>query len=214
MDRFCTIGASVRTGGGDRGGESSRVATPPASPPPQLLQRPAQEVPRAGGPGPRPLRVFTDGACTHNGSKKAKGGYAVYWPDEDDPDLNEAAPLPPQPPPTNNRAELLGVIRALELADGPMLDPLRLRPVVVYTDSQLLISSATAWLPGWKRAGWRRADGKPVANPDLLQRLDALLRGRAGAGVRFVHVRAHTGRDDWESRGNAMADGMARAACG
>ena len=34
-------------------------------------------------------------------------------------------------------------------------------------------SMDTAGLPGWKRKGWRKKDGKPVLNVELLKAIDA-----------------------------------------
>ena len=42
----------------------------------------------------------------------------------------------------------------------------------VVTDSRLMIDSMTRWLDGWKRKGWRTADGKSVKNQDLWRQLD------------------------------------------
>lgn len=34
------------------------------------------------------------------------------------------------------------------------------------------------WLPSWKKKGWRKLDGKPVKNVDLIQYADLLLEER------------------------------------
>jgi ribonuclease HI len=55
-------------------------------------------------------------------------------------------------------------------------------------DSQYAMKAVTTWLPGWKRKGWKTAAGKPVANQDLVVRIDELLQGRE---VEFRYVPAH-----------------------
>src|SRR4051794_32889642 len=75
--------------------------------------------------------------------------------------------------------------------------------LLVLCDSQYVINSVTKWMPGWKRKGWRKADGKPVLNVDLLQELDAALAGRR---YRFEWVRGHVGHEL-----NEAADERARA---
>jgi ribonuclease HI len=50
------------------------------------------------------------------------------------------------------------------------------------------MKAVTTWLPGWKRNGWKTAAGKPVANQDLVVRIDELLDGRS---VEFRYVPAH-----------------------
>lgn len=85
---------------------------------------------------------------------------------------------------TNNRGELQAVIellRATADADEPLL---------VLCDSQYVINSVTKWMPGWKKRGWKKSDGKPVLNRDLLEQLDAALAGRQ---VRFEWVKGHAG---------------------
>ena len=81
---------------------------------------------------------------------------------------------------------------------------IKARTVVVRTDSKYLVDLATQWMPGWKRRGWTRARGEPVANLDLVQRLDDLMRRH------FVHwewVKAHAGEP-----GNERVDGLANLA--
>ena len=47
----------------------------------------------------------------------------------------------------------------------------------MYCDSQYVINSLTKWMPGWKKKGWKKSDGKPVLNRDLLEALDQALTG-------------------------------------
>ncbi|MGN6198218.1 RNase H family protein [Humibacter sp.] len=98
---------------------------------------------------------------------------------------------------TNNQGELMAVIDLLESTAG---EPDDLR---ILCDSQYVINAVTKWMPGWKRKGWRKADGSPVQNLDLLKRLDAALVGRSYA---FEWVRGHTGHEL-----NEAADTRARA---
>lgn len=160
-------------------------------------------------PAPQAMLIaFTDGSCLNNGSRRLtpRAGWAAVFPHH--PEHTASAPLPPGPvPPTNNRAELMGCIRALEIAQS--IDPLRTRPLTLHTDSEWVIHCMTKWIQGWKRNGWKKADKTPVLNQDLLQRLDALRQERP---TTFKHVAAHTGQDDWASQQNAKADLLAREA--
>lgn len=63
-------------------------------------------------------------------------------------------------------------------------------PLHVICDSQYVIKSVTEWMPGWKRRGWRKADGKPVLNREILEQIDAALFGRK---VQFEWVKGHAG---------------------
>ncbi|WP_449281613.1 ribonuclease H family protein [Leucobacter sp.] len=86
---------------------------------------------------------------------------------------------------TNNQGELMAVLDLLH-ATAPRAD----EPLRILCDSQYVINSVTQWMPGWKRRGWRKADGKPVLNRELLEQLDAALVGR---DVRFEWVKGHAG---------------------
>ena len=99
---------------------------------------------------------------------------------------------------TNNQGELRAVLDLLQKTAG--VD----EPLKILCDSQYVINSVTRWLPGWKAKGWRKGDGKPVSNVELLQAIDAELHGRA---VSFEWVKGHAGHDM-----NEAADQRARAA--
>ncbi|GAB3128235.1 ribonuclease H [Streptomyces calidiresistens] len=94
---------------------------------------------------------------------------------------------------TNNIGELTALERLLGATDPAA-------PLEVRLDSTYTRDAVTKWLPGWKRRGWRTAGGKPVANRELIERIDQLLDGR---DVVFVHVPAH--RVDGDPL-NAIAD--------
>ncbi|MFI9169536.1 ribonuclease H [Streptomyces lincolnensis] len=82
---------------------------------------------------------------------------------------------------TNNVAELTALERLLAATDRDV-------PLEIRMDSQYAMKAVTTWLPGWKRNGWKTAAGKPVANQDLVVRIDELLDGRS---VEFRYVPAH-----------------------
>ncbi|MEW2031838.1 ribonuclease H [Streptomyces roseifaciens] len=106
------------------------------------------------------------------------------------PERWEAGPLGKA---TNNIAELTALERLLEATDPAV-------PMQVRMDSQYAMNAVTKWLPGWKRNGWKTSSGSPVANRDLVVRIDALLAGRA---VEFRYVPAHQENGDPL---NAIAD--------
>ena len=100
---------------------------------------------------------------------------------------------------TNNQGELMAVIDLLH-ATAHRAD----ETLIVVCDSQYVINSVTQWMPGWKRRGWRKADGKPVLNRELLESLDLAMQGRQ---VKFEWVKGHAGHPL-----NEAADDRARAA--
>jgi len=100
---------------------------------------------------------------------------------------------------TNNQGELMAVLDLLRATAHLPGEDLR-----ILCDSQYVINSITKWMPGWKRKGWRKADGKPVLNVELLKELDRELAGRT---YTFEWVKGHAGHDL-----NEAADERARAA--
>ncbi|MDX3229258.1 ribonuclease H [Streptomyces sp. ME19-01-6] len=102
---------------------------------------------------------------------------------------------------TNNVAELTALMRLLEATDPAV-------PLEVRMDSQYAMKAVTTWLPGWRRKGWKTASGTPVANRDLVVRIDELLGGR---DVEFVHVAAHqVGGDPFNAAADQAASDTAR----
>ncbi len=106
---------------------------------------------------------------------------------------------------TNNIGELSAVLDLLRQSEG--VDEL-----LILCDSQYVIKAITQWMPGWKRKGWRKADGKPVLNRELLEELDRLMeaRRRAGGVVRFEWVKGHAGHPLNEAA-DRLANGAAVA---
>lgn len=150
------------------------------------------------------MRVFTDGACSHNGYPDAKAGYAVWFPDAKD--LSESARVPANEAQTNQRAELSAIYRAVMILDSKGYHD---SDVVIYTDSEYSINCLTKWISGWVSRGWKTAAGGDVLHKDLIKATSALLP--KFKSHRFVHVRAHTGNEDDLSKNNDVVDRMARA---
>lgn len=106
---------------------------------------------------------------------------------------------------TNNMGELKAVLDLLEATAVDADQHLH-----VLCDSQYVINSVTKWMPGWKRKGWRKKDGKPVLNVDLLKAIDAALVGRS---VEFEWVKGHAGHamnEAADKRANAAATAFSR----
>ncbi|MGK5446115.1 ribonuclease H family protein [Streptomyces radiopugnans] len=97
---------------------------------------------------------------------------------------------------TNNVAELTALERLLQVLDPAV-------PAQVRMDSQYAMKAVTTWLPGWRRKGWKTSAGTPVANRDLVVRIDELLTGR---DVEFVYTPAH------RADGDRLNDAADRAA--
>jgi ribonuclease HI len=135
-----------------------------------------------------------DGACKRNPGPAA-WAWVIAREADGSPGRWAAGPLGSA---TNNIAELTALEQLLDTVEPGV-------PLEVRMDSQYAMNAVTVWLPGWRKKGWKTASGSPVANRDLVVRIDALLAGR---DVRFVYVPAHqTGGDPL----NAFADEAASA---
>ncbi|KLO13418.1 ribonuclease H-like protein [Schizopora paradoxa] len=143
-----------------------------------------------------PEVVFCDGACKGNGKVGSVAGLGVWWGDEDPRNLAERVPGGQ----TNNRAELLAIVRILEQ------HPESGRSLIIKTDSRYSIDCVTKWIPNWLRNGWRKTGGQPVQNKELIHYLSTLLdlRKAIGQDVKLIHIKGHAGH-----LGNEMADRQA-----
>ncbi len=109
--------------------------------------------------------VYTDGGCSGNPGPGGWGTVILA-------DGKEIRRSGGEKNTTNNRMELTAAISAFTFImetsgwEG--------RPVTVCIDSQYVKNGITAWMPNWKKTGWRTADKKPVKNQDLWIQLDSL----------------------------------------
>jgi ribonuclease HI len=133
------------------------------------------------------IDVYTDGAC--KGNPGAGGWGALLKSGSHVKEIYGGEPCT-----TNNRMELIAVIRALEALKRPS----RVR---VHTDSQYVQKGISAWIHQWKRRAWKTADRKPVKNADLWRRLDELAGNHE---VEWIWVKGHAGHPE-----NERADELA-----
>jgi len=134
------------------------------------------------------VEIFTDGACSGNPGPGGWGAILRSGPHEKEIWGGE-------PQTTNNRMELLAVIRALELLKRPVA-------ARVHTDSQYVQKGISEWIHGWKARGWKTAAREPVKNADLWRELDAAASRHK---VSWIWVRGHAGHVE-----NERADALAR----
>ena len=133
------------------------------------------------------VEIFSDGACKGNPGPGGWGAVLRFKGQEKELWGGEAAT-------TNNRMELMAVIRALEALKGPS-------EVRVFTDSQYVQKGISEWIHSWKRKGWKTADKKDVKNVDLWKELDELA---ARHRVEWRWVKGHAGHPE-----NERADQLA-----
>lgn len=134
------------------------------------------------------IYIYSDGACKGNPGTGGWGALLVSGGHRKEICGGEANT-------TNNRMEMMAVIRALESLKKPST-------VEVHTDSQYVQKGISEWMAGWKRRNWRTSDGKPVKNQDLWLQLDALSQLHK---VEWKWVRGHAGHPENE-RADALAN--------
>jgi ribonuclease HI len=135
------------------------------------------------------VKIWTDGSCLGN---PGPGGWAFVASDGNQAIERSGA----APDTTNNRMELMAVIRALAAIKNPSVE--------IHIDSQYVKNGMQTWIKNWKKNNWRTADKKPVKNQDLWMELDAVA---ATKDIKWVWVRGHAGNEM-----NERADTLARAA--
>ena len=139
------------------------------------------------------VTIYTDGACTKNGCAENVGGFAVVV--YKDGELVETYSKREYNT-TNNICEMKAILYAI-IKYG------KTNPII-YSDSAYAINSFTVWRHNWKANGWRKADGSPVKNLELIQAFDDLIEN----GYQFClkKVKGHS-----NCEGNIIADKLAVA---
>ena len=134
------------------------------------------------------VQIFTDGACRGNPGPGGWGALLSYKGTEKELYGGELMT-------TNNRMELMAVIKALEALT-------KTAQVMVTTDSQYVKKGISEWIKNWKRNGGKTASKKPVKNADLWEQLDDLVNRN---DVTWAWVKGHSGHPENE-RVDALAN--------
>ncbi len=131
--------------------------------------------------------IHADGACKGNPGPGGWGAWLAF--DGREKELYGGEVLT-----TNNRMEMMAVIRALEQLKRPC-------EVKIYTDSVYVQKGITEWIKGWKARGWKTSARQPVKNDDLWKQLDSLAQQHQ---IEWIWVKGHAGH-----AGNERADMLA-----
>ena len=122
------------------------------------------------------VNIYTDGACSGN---PGKGGYcAILIYGEVEKVISGF-----ENDTTNNRMELLAVIKGLEALKEPC-------EVNLYSDSNYVVEAFNqGWIDSWVLNGWKTSSKKEVKNVDLWQKLLSFI---AVHNVNFIKVKGHS----------------------
>ena len=124
------------------------------------------------------IRIYTDGAAQGN---PGPGGYGTILKfNHAEKELSEGFRLT-----TNNRMELLAVIRGLEAITKSGI------PITIYSDSKYVVDSVEkGWIWNWEKKNF-----KDKANPDLWKRYIPL---HQKLKPKFVWIKGHAGHSENE----------------
>jgi ribonuclease HI len=136
------------------------------------------------------VQLFTDGSCLGNPGPGGYGALLIY--NDSKKELSQGYKKT-----TNNRMELLAVIKGLEALKSPCtLD--------ITTDSNYVKDGITKWIINWKKNGWKTAAKQPVKNVDLWKALDEQVKEHT---INWHWVKGHSGHPE-----NERVDDLAREA--
>ena len=134
------------------------------------------------------VTIYTDGACSGNPGAGGYGVVLMYGAAKKE--LSEGYEKT-----TNNRMELLAVVRGLEA----LKEPCR---VNLYSDSKYVVDAIEkGWVVKWKQNGWMRNKKERASNVDLWEQLLVML---AKHQVKFIWVKGHAD-NPWNERCDELA---------
>jgi len=121
------------------------------------------------------LKIYTDGACSGNPGPGGWGVVMLYGGHKRELSGGESDT-------TNNRMELLAVIKGLEAVTKNV-------PVQVYSDSSYIVNAINQdWIGNWQKNGWRTSAKSDVKNRDLWEKL---LELNAQYKPTYIKVKGH-----------------------
>jgi len=140
------------------------------------------------------VEIFTDGACKGN---PGPGGWAALLRlGKHEKELTGG-----EPDTTNNRMEMMAVLRALKALTRPC-------EIALHSDSKYVIEGMTRWIHGWQKKGWINASKKPVRNADLWH---DLIEAAAPHQIEWIWVRGHDGHVENERVDKLASDAAEKA---
>ena len=138
------------------------------------------------------INIYTDGACKGNPGPGGWGALILEGDTKNEIYGGEANT-------TNNRMEIMAVIRALRTINTE-------NEITVFTDSTYVQKGINEWIAKWKINGWRTSNKKEVKNKDLWVQLDNLT---SQLKINWIWVKGHSGHPE-----NDRADYLANKGVG
>lgn len=114
------------------------------------------------------IKVFTDGACSMNGTLNAKAGIGIYFGEDDKRNVSERI----DGKQTNNTAELSAVIRVFKILEEEIKSNIVIN---IYTDSDYVIKCCTSYGEKCFNKGWKNKN-KEIPNLELVKKAYTLYK--------------------------------------
>lgn len=141
------------------------------------------------------LIIYTDGACSKNGSIDSSGGFGVVIT-ENDKLIGTYSKMTQNT--TNNREEIKAILYAL-IQYG--YEP----EVIVYSDSNYCVNTFTNWMYSWAKNNWIKSDKKTPENLDLIKTYYDLLT-TTNRTINLQKIKGHSGHI-WNDLADKLATG-------
>ena len=126
--------------------------------------------------------LFTDGACEPN---PGKGGWCFILRPSDTKE--ETIEIGYEIETTNNRMELLAVLRGIEHFRDKFCSD-KTHQLLIYSDSKYIVNGINLWMLGWESRNWKKKNKKPVLNDDIWKQIYSITQS---INVTCVHVKGH-----------------------
>ena len=148
----------------------------------------------------RQVLIYTDGACSTNGTWK--GGWATVVVDGDQKTVFKGS----LENTTNNVMELMAFMMALRYCGEAAMGNDGIEYLIHSDSAYVLNCFEQKWYVNWRKNGWRNAKKEPVANKELWQTILSYYETLEleGVNIKLVKVKGHSG-----DRYNEMADRLA-----
>lgn len=135
--------------------------------------------------------IYTDGACSGNPGPGGYGAILMYEGNKKEISGSETST-------TNNRMEMMAVVKALEILKYPC-------NVELYSDSSYVVDSIEkGWIYSWMKKNWIKSNKEKVKNIDLWKMIMDYMQIH---NIKFNKVKGHS-----DNEFNNRCDELARQA--
>ena len=150
------------------------------------------------------IDIYTDGSLVRS-KNQINCGYGIYFPNGEYKSISRRFTHEPI---TNNRAELYAILKSIIIANiinekRIINKQITVKEITIYSDSEYSVKTFNNWLEGWKKSS------KDYKNKDIIDMIDEHAKN-SPFKIKFVHVRAHSGKNDIYSINNNIVDKLAK----